>query len=192
MQYPDYDPRVQNAPLDDTELDALDRLLQQLPGDAVMNIEALDGYLTALAVGPWPAFPKSAAWMPAVWGGDGDGAAPFASEKQRKRVVLLLLRHLHAIDRTLREAPERWEPVVSIAETEDAELVDAEDWCAGFLEAVALAAAAWAPLFEGDRLAALARLGAADTEPPADEAERDDLSRAAIEAVAEIAAQRPK
>lgn len=191
MQYPDYDPRVQNAPLDDTELDALDRLLQQLPGDAVMNIEALDGYLTALAVGPWPAFPKSAAWMPAVWGGDGDGAAPFASEKQRKRVVLLLLRHLHAIDRTLHQAPERWEPVVSVAETDETELVDAEDWCAGFLEAVALAPEAWAPLFDGGQLAPLARLGAADAEAPADEAELDDLSRAAIEAVAELAAQRP-
>lgn len=192
MQYPDYNPALQSAPLDDAELDALDTLLQSLPADNAMNIEALDGYLTALAVGPWKAFPRSAAWMPAIWGGDGEGAGPFASEKQRKRTVVLVLRHLHAIDHALRQAPEQWEPVLSVAETDSAELVDAEDWCAGFLEAVALDADAWAPAFEGPLLEPIALLGGEGDGPELDEARRDELSRAAIDAVQALAGQRPR
>ncbi len=190
MQYPDYNPTLQSAPLDDAELDALDTLLQSLPADNAMNIEALDGYLTALAVGPWKAFPRSAVWIPAVWGGDGEGPLPFASEKQRKRTVLLVLRHLHAVDVALRGAPEQWEPVVSVAETDDGELVDAEDWCAGFLEAVALDPAAWEPHFEGPRLQPIVALGAEGSSPDLDEARRDELSRAAIDAVQSLALAR--
>jgi uncharacterized protein len=192
VQYPDYNPGVQSAPLDDAELEALDRQLQALPADNPMNIEALDGYLTALAVGPWKSFPRSATWMPAIWGGDGDGPAPFASEKQRKRTALLVLRHLHAIDRALRDAPGQWEPVVSVAEADTTELVDAEDWCAGFLEAVALDADAWAPAFEGPLLAPIARLGGEGDTLDLDDAQRDELSRAAIDAVQALAGRRPK
>jgi uncharacterized protein len=194
VQYPDYNPALQSAPLDDAELDALDTLLQALPADNAMNIEALDGYLSALAVGPWPAFPRSAVWMPAIWGGDGDGdgPAPFASEKQRKRTALLVLRHLHAIDRALQGPPEQWEPVVSVAETDGAELVDAEDWCAGFLAAVALDPAVWERVFEDPLLAPLARLGGEGDALDLDDATRDQLSRAAIDAVQTLAERRPK
>ena len=192
MQYPDYNPALQSAPLDDAELDALDTLLQALPAENAMNIEALDGYLTALAVGPWKTFPRSAVWMPLIWGGDGEGARPFASEKQRKRTVVLVLRHLHAIDHALRQAPEQWEPVLSVAETDTAELVDAEDWCAGFLEAVALDPTVWEPVFEGPLLEPIALLGGEGDGPDLDETRRDEVSRAAIDAVQALAAQRPE
>lgn len=192
MQYPDYNPALQSAPLDDAELDALDTLLQALPAENAMNIEALDGYLTALAVGPWKTFPRSATWMPLIWGGDGEGTRPFASEKQRKRTVVLVLRHLHAIDHALRQAPEQWEPVLSVAETDTAELVDAEDWCAGFLEAVALDPTVWEPVFEGPLLEPIALLGGEGDGPDLDETRRDELSRAAIDAVQALAAQRPE
>ncbi len=192
MQYPDYDPAIDNAPLDERELDELDTLLQQLPADGAMNVEAMDGFLTALLVGPWPQVPTSARWMPLVWGGDGEGPLPFASAKQRKRVVLLLLRHLHGLDRVLRESPDDWEPVLSIAEHEGEEIVDAEDWCAGFLAAVPLDEAAWAPMFEGPALEALVRLGAEGGDAPADAVERDELSRAAVEEVLALAAARAR
>ena len=44
---------------------------------------------------------------------------------------------------TVPEAP-GWEPVFSIAEVDGDELVDAEDWCIGFLQAMDLAPEAWA------------------------------------------------
>lgn len=193
MEYPDYDPGLATPPLADDELDALESLLQALPGDAVMNVEGLDGYLTALAAGPRRASAlKGAAWLPRVWGGDGEGPAPFASQKQRKKVVFWVLRHLHAIDQALAGPPEAWEPIVSVAETDDGEQVDAEDWCIGFLQAVALDPEAWAPLFDdpelGPRLVPIAVLGG-EGGPEPDPAERDALSRAALDAVPALRAR---
>lgn len=204
VDYPDYDPNRPTPPLSDEELQALDDLLAALPGDTVMNIEALDGYLTALAVGPVrPEGEPTARWLPPVWGGDpAPGTpAPFASGKQKKRAVVLVLRHLHGIGQQLRRDAARWEPVFSVAETEDGELADAEDWCAGFLHAVALDEAAWAPLFDEADLAAalqpLVRLGAdPDQLSPEqqqgldDPATRDALSRAALEGVLALHARR--
>ncbi|MBC7938246.1 MAG: UPF0149 family protein [Chitinophagaceae bacterium] len=205
MDYPQYDPQLDSPPLADAELDALDDLLRALPHDNTMNVEALDGYLTALLVGP-PVLARlrSADWMPAIWGGEGadDGsAAPFASQKQRKRTVQMVLRHLHAIDHQLRDAPAQWQPVFSVAETADGrELVDAEEWCIGFLQASVLDPTGWATLFDApERAAALlplvllggedSQLTPADAERLADVAQRDELSRAVMDGVLELAAR---
>lgn len=201
MDIPDYDPRVDTPPLSDAELAALDAQLQDLPVDNPMNIEALDGYLTGLLLGPggvarW----RSAQWMPVVWGvdpdaeGAGEAAAPFASQKQRKKAIVAVLRHLGALHRQLKQAPQAWEPVFSVAEQGEAEFVDAEEWCIGFLQAVALAPEDWAPVFDdpelGPALVPLALLGAEDTglspaevQRLADPAERDALSRAVVDGV---------
>ncbi len=203
MDYPQFDPKFNSDPLDDAELDDLDQLLQSLAGETVMNIEAMDGYLTALVVGP-PVLPRlrSADWLPAVWGGDGEsaGPAPFASQKQRKRAALLVLRHLGALRRQLQGDPADWQPVFSIAEINEREMVDAEDWCAGFLQATAFEPEAWGRLFDdaklGPALLPLALLGMdesgltqADQERLADPGQRDALSRAVVDAVLALRAQ---
>jgi len=202
LDYPRYDPQFKSDPLTEAELDALDSALATLPGDAAMNVEALDGYLTALIVGPVPvADLPTARWMPRIWGGDvqGDsaGALPFASQKQRKRVVLWVLRHLHTVAAQFQDtehAQANWQPLLSIAEQIDREWLDAEDWCAGFLLACELAPEAWGALFEhpvlGSVLSPLVLLGAdplqlndADHQRLADPEQRDALSRSAVEAV---------
>ena len=85
MDYPRYDPASPVTPLTAAELDALDALLQSLPADGAMSLDGLDGYLTALLVGP-PAVLATLAtadWLPLVWGGDDEtgaaAAAPFGS-----------------------------------------------------------------------------------------------------------------
>jgi uncharacterized protein len=189
---PQYDPLLDSPPLADDELDALDRLLQALPGESVMNVEALDGYLTALLVGP-PGLARlrTADWLPAVWGGD---ASAFPSQKQRKRAVVLVLRHLRDIDRQLQGDGSAWQPVFSIAEDDTQERVDAEDWCAGFLQATTLDSAGWGALFDdatlGPALLPLALLGAdesglspADLQRLDDPLQRDALSRAVVDGV---------
>lgn len=201
MQYPDYDPTLVNQPLTDEELQSFDDLLRALSGEQAMNVEAVDGYLTALLVGP-PVLGRlrTGDWLPLVWGGDGPGGAPFASNRQRKRATVLVLRHLHAIACQLQASPDDWEPVFSVAEAEGREFADAEDWCIGFLQAVALDPEAWGPLFDdpvlGPALAPIGRLGGEDApdEVPLDDAdERDALSRAVIDAVLLLhrRAQRP-
>lgn len=61
MDYPHHDPRSPLTPLTPAEIDGLDRLLQELDADGVMSLDGVDGFLTALVVGPpqllkaWPA-----------------------------------------------------------------------------------------------------------------------------------------
>ena len=63
----------------------LDDFLSEIDNDAAMNIEALDGYLSAQLLSPLSLSDKPGAeWMSPVWGG-GD---PFASGKQRWALYL--------------------------------------------------------------------------------------------------------
>ena len=144
---PAYDPQSPVTPLTPEELQALDQLLQQLDGDQVMSLDGMDGYLTAIAIGPAAlrSLP-STDWLPAIWGGDPlspDEAAPFGSKRQRKNTVVLALRHLRHLDQQLHETAAAWEPIFSMAEQGDDEWADAREWCMGFLQAVDLLPLAW-------------------------------------------------
>lgn len=187
MNYPHYNPASDNRPLSDEEVNDVDELLAALPTDAAMNVEALDGYLAGLLLTPGRQLADlpGEAWLPPIWGGDGEpDPAPFASGKQRKKVTLLVLRHLHSIAMAWTHQPQAWEPIFSFAEgdDEDTEYADAEDWAAGFLLAVDLAPDAWEPLFDGDAtaplLAPIAALGGEDGAlAEGSAAERDAASR---------------
>ena len=218
MQYPAYDPASPDTPLTPQELDELDELLSRLPAETAMNVEAMDGYVTALLLAPTPLSQvPTVQWLPPVWGGDaaaddvstGDSAsantnAPFTSGRQRKKVIVMVLRHVQSIAcRLLRaDAPEdAWEPIFSVAEVENRELADAEDWCVGFLQGVALDPERWSPVFDDPELGPLltpiallggddSGLGEEDRERLADPEHRDALSRAAADAVAMLANHR--
>src|ERR1700712_1093093 len=205
MDYPADDPKSPNTPLNEEELSTFDDLLTNLPSDGAMTLDGMDGYLTALLLGPVPLSTlNSADWLPAVWGGDQEPApAPFRSNQQRKRSTVLVLRHLRAIDAALADTPEAWEPVFSVAElpgTQGEELVDATDWCLGFLAATDLAPDAWAPLQAdpeiGPGLATIAMLGGEVDDGRGDDAEdlddphvRDQLSRVAADVVLKLRAR---
>jgi uncharacterized protein len=206
MDYPSYDPKSPNTPLTEDELAGLDELLNTLPSDAAMTLDAMDGYLTALLVGP-QAIGASADWLPAIWGGDQEPApAPFASNQKRKRTTVLVLRHLRSIEAALSGPPDAWEPVFSVAEvpgSQGEELADATDWCMGFLAAMDLAPDAWAPLNAdpeiGPGLATIAFLGGDIDAPPEsgeddedldDPQVRDQLSRAATDVVLKLWARK--
>lgn len=196
MDYPRYDPASPITPLTAAELDGLDQLLQALPAEACMSLDGTDGFLTALQVGPAHllATLETAEWLPLVWGGDGPGGAeeatPFASKRQRKATVVLLLRHLRHLAELLAAPPEAWEPIFSIAEQGPTEWADARDWCTGFLQAVDLMPGAWGDTLADPALAPLLQLGgglAGVPSPPApaenDLAGIDGLSRAVPDAV---------
>ena len=202
MQYPQYNPASDNRPLSDDELNDLDELLAALPTDAAMNVEALDGYLAGLLLSPGRPLAEmpGADWLPLIWGGDGEpDPAPFASGKQRKKVVMLVLRHLQSIATAWAQHPQGWEPIFSFAdgEDEDTEYADAEDWAAGFLMAVDLEPEAWAPLFDAagtaPLLAPIAALGSEDGGlAEATAADRDEASRSIPDAMLALWANRQK
>jgi uncharacterized protein len=191
--------------LSEDELASLDATLEALPADGAMTLDGLDGYLTALLVGP-PLLPtlRTSDWLPPIWGGDLEpgASAPFASNQKKKRTTVLVLRHLRSILAALERDAQAWEPVFSVAEPAGEmgdELADAGDWCRGFLAATDLAAPPWAALFEdggeiGAGLATIRLLGEheagegdADLDDPV---MRDGLSRDVMDAVLALWARR--
>jgi len=210
VDYPDYDPASPLTPLDPAEIAGLDRLLQNLKADSVMSLDGMDGFLTALLVGPGDLLKQipSAQWLPLIWGGEdtSDEAAPFPSKRQRKATVVLVLRHLRHIQQQVLHAPDDWEPIFSVAEQGATEFADARDWCTGFLQAVDLLPSAWDTAWDdpalGPALAPLLVLGggldpqgaAGDDDEQADELDDpticDGLSRSVPDAVLRLLAWR--
>jgi len=202
VQYPSYDPQSPITPLVAEEIAALDTLLQRLDADTAMSLDGFDGYLTAFAIGPAALREMPTAdWLPLIWGGDpagSDEAAPFATKRQRKNTVVMALRHLRHLSGQLRNQPDDWEPIFSIAEQGEEELIDAREWCMGFLQAVDLMPDAWGDTWSDPAMAPLLALGgglegataAADDAPDLDDpATCDELSRAVPDAVLQLQAR---
>lgn len=213
MDYPQYDPNSPVTPLTVAEMEALDTLLQELPSDGAMTLDGVDGFLSALLVGPPSVMAtlSTAQWLPMVWGGDpaggADDAAPFASKRQRKNTVVLVLRHLRHLHHQFQKDLDEWQPIFSVAEQGEDEWADARDWCAGFLQAVDLLPSAWESLWDdpalGPALAPVLMLGGGlDAAPPAaggaganpgddldDPVVCDQLSRAVPDAVLRLLAR---
>jgi yecA family protein len=96
------------------ELQALQQLLQSdrvPPG--TMELSQLDGFLTALVVGP--EFIAPGAWVPVVWGGED---AAFENPKQAGQVVNTIMRRYREIIRLVQKHPESYAPISGRAQME--------------------------------------------------------------------------
>lgn len=148
--------------LSDQEFDELDRFLMSAHcSDETMAMDALNGYLTAIAIGPVVIPPEQ--WVPRIWGPSPQDAPKFRDAQQRARIHELLARALEDIRVTFEVAPKDFEPLFSVQKFKGQELLDAEAWCWGFLEAISLNEAAWQPLRESSQailLRAIDLLGA--------------------------------
>ena len=130
--------------------DQIERLAQLLELRAVpfkgFNLEALDGYLSALAVSPDTVPPSE--WQPAVWGGnpprwDGDDEA--------LTVQALLLGHWNMASARVRhdddDLPDHLAPLLWLPEEPDLDQPDeldvGRDWAFGFFRGVELREVAW-------------------------------------------------
>lgn len=133
--------------LDDEQIEQLSQLLEQraVPFKG-FNLEALDGYLSALVVAPDIVPPSE--WQPAIWGGmpprwDGDDEA--------LAVQALLLGHWNMVTARVcfdgDELPEHLAPLLWLPEEVEVEHDDAldigRDWAFGFFRGVELRESAW-------------------------------------------------
>ncbi len=148
--------------LSEKEFDELDRfLMSEHCGDETMAMDALHGYLTAIAIGP-QAVPVDE-WLPRVWGPDEEDAPQFKNALQAERVRSLITRMLEEIVVTFEVAPKDFEPLFSEYPHKGNSVLDGEAWCWGFLEGVNLRPQAWARLFDSPQaslLRAIELLGA--------------------------------
>ncbi|MDB6163558.1 MAG: hypothetical protein JWL98_990 [Xanthomonadaceae bacterium] len=129
--------------------DQLERLAQLLEQRAVpfrgFNLEALDGYLSALVLSPEPIAADE--WQPPVWGTPPrwDSAAERAAVDALLEDQRFLAQQRVCFDGD--ELPETLAPLLWLPEDPDAEDDDAldvgRDWAFGFFRGVELREAAW-------------------------------------------------
>ncbi len=91
------------SPLTDAELDRLDTLLDRCtdPETGLGNVEMLDGFLSALAVGPVEV--ELAAVLPAIW---GSGEVARRDARQTREAEALIARFAAGIEQRIRRDPE--------------------------------------------------------------------------------------
>ena len=141
------------AYLDDTAIERLADLLEQraVPFKG-FNLEALDGFLSALAVGP-DTVPMSE-WEPAVW-----GTRPrWSDSEERAQVENLLQGHANMAGARVRfgddDLPDHLAPLLWLPEDPEAEDDDeldvGRDWALGFFRGVELREAAWEQWLDGN------------------------------------------
>jgi len=142
----------ETAPLSEQELTELDRFLSSdATSDQTMMIDAVDGYLTALVLGPGEVSVDR--WLPGIWGPDASHAPGFRDADQAQRIQDLLIRHHQGIAAALDQAPDGFEPILDLVSYQDKsrEYLDGEMWSYGFIQGISLARQAWQPLFENDQ-----------------------------------------
>ena len=154
---------MHNDPLlSEQEFDELDRfLMSDQCSDDAMTMDALHGFLTAIAIGPEKI--PAAEWSAAVWGPDPEDTPVFDSPQAAQRITQLMARTLEDIEVTLEVAPADFEPLFCELQWKGKSLLDAEAWAWGFLEGVKLRNEAWQPLrnsAQGGLLRAFHLLGA--------------------------------
>lgn len=137
-----------NAPPAITDAD-LQHLGDFLSSDAVpesaMDVSRLEGFLTALVIGPRMVMPS--AWMPWVWDFEhGRQEAEFADLAQAREMMGLIMGLMNRIAGAFERDPAAFEPVFF----RDA-VWGAAEWCEGFLAATRrFDAAEWTALWALD------------------------------------------
>lgn len=129
------------SPLTEQEYEELDEFLLSLDIEECIGcVSELDGFFTAVVSGPEMIAPSH--WLPVIWGDDED-APVWESEQEFQRIFGLLIRLMNSISATLMEEPMEFEPcfLEAILDGERCPIVD--DWCDGYMKAVALYPEAW-------------------------------------------------
>lgn len=185
-----------HASLSQNELDELDQfLLSDATSDEVMQLDALDGYLTAIVSGPQMLLPSL--WLPRVWGSGVRSEPAFETMEQAQHIFNLILRHMNDIIASLAANPDAHEPILDrvVFEDDPREYIDGEMWAHGYMTGVALSRKDWQPLFDEESGAAMLRpirlLGADEVTEEEDALvetpeQREVLSRELVASVAAI------
>ena len=138
-----------SAPLSDEELEELDRfLLSAAVSDETMLLDTLDGYLTAIVIGPATILPSQ--WLPGIWGPGEDDAPDYRSREQAQRILELVTRHMNGIIWTLQYDADAFDPLLDsmVYEGDPREYVVGEMWAYGFMQGIELCRQDWQPLFD--------------------------------------------
>ena len=136
------------TPLTEQEQQELDEFLySDATPDETMMLDCLDGYLTALVIGPSTV--QMSEWLPGVWGENNNGPlSVFETTEQAQHIIELIMRHMNGIVWSFQDDPDSFEPLFSIFTHPDTgeETLDPEMWAYGFMQGVALRWQDWEPM----------------------------------------------
>ena len=139
-------------PLSEEEFDELDEfLVSDVTSEDTLTIEGLDGYLTAMAIGPTTVPPSY--WLPGVWGPSENDAPAFETTDQAQHILGLILRNMNGIIINLEDDPDAFEPVFGFSRVDDSkrEYIDGEAWAFGFMQGLSVVRADWQALFDSEQ-----------------------------------------
>jgi len=126
------------------------------PEECMNSLEMIDGYLTAIVIGP-EVVPEHR-WIKYLLDPENQQDSLFQSPEDEARITDLLSRHVTAIDTQFENDPEAFLPIYemfSYSEEEEREIA-IEEWALGFILGMELSHEAWQPLFSDEASAMLA------------------------------------
>ena len=136
---------IPNAPLTDEELDELEQFLNSdATPEECMDIAMLDGFITALVIGPNTLPPSQ--WLPAVWGETDEDEMAWDSSEQMQRILGLVMGMFNDRVDQLHEDVDTFDPLFYQSQHEGQTIPILDEWCTGFIQAIELDPAAWEPL----------------------------------------------
>jgi uncharacterized protein len=129
--------------LRDLDLEKLDEFLMsdRAPEDC-MQLSDLDGFLTAVVIGPELIMPSE--WLPVIWGED---EPLFENLEEAQDIIGVIMGRYNQILQQIGGEADAYEPL--FWEAPDGSLL-AADWAEGFMDGVALRRQSWRQLLESD------------------------------------------
>ncbi len=179
---------MNDLPLSEIELDQLEAFFtrEDLP-ESCMDLSMLDGFCTALAIGPNLSNPED--WLPLVWGEPEPGETSpnlFADPAEARRISGLVLRFYNDRFHSLAGDIDVYEPLVYEHEVDGRREMILDEWCTGFVTGIQVDAEGWhslltaSPEDEGALLSPMLLFGTVDgwkqmEETPELQARRQDF-----------------
>ena len=118
---------MKSQPLTDAELERLTAVLERFGDKRAINLEELDGFLSALLCSPELVPPSE--YLPVIWGGDIVLEDEFSAQPILNDFLSLIMRHWNSIIDTM-QSDEVYLPL--LLEDENG-VTHANDWANGFL-----------------------------------------------------------
>ena len=138
-----------NMELSEEEFNELDEfLLSDEASDECMDISTLDGFLTALVIGPNTVMPSQ--WQPVVRGLESGQEMVWESTDRALKILGLLHRLFNSIVYDFQTNPETFEPVFYESTGKGKSVTIYDEWCVGFMRGVDLSYEEWLPLIKSD------------------------------------------
>ena len=140
------------TPLSEEELAELDSfLMSDVTSDETMALDTLDGYMTAIVIGP--TMLSMSQWYSGIWGDKEEDTPHFATLEEAQHIMELIMRYYNGIIWSLQHDPDTHEPLFDIVtlEGDTREYLDGEMWAFGFMQGLELCQQDWKALFDDPR-----------------------------------------